>query len=176
MQSLCPFWKVYQTRRENRIYSTTYGECERVSQGTQAIFGVKIGDHVDSQRQLLRSCSTSASAVEGVEVGGRLTGVDKGSRGDTQSSLLVQVGEVNHAHAAAIAQWDDVTIAPLHGGRQIVKMILDVVRLIIRNYTCVDLNQKKKNVRQMPTAPNLTREQNSNLPLEVLKCLSNTGL
>src|SRR6266702_508598 len=176
MQSQCPFWKVYQTRRENRIYATTYGECERFSQGTQAIFRVKIGDHVDSQWHLLRSCSTSASAVGEVEVGGRLTGVDKGGRGDTQARLLVQVGEVNHAHAAAVAQWDDVTIAPLHDGGQIVKMIFDVVRLIVRNCTRVDLNQKKITVRQMPTACNPRWQQNGNLLLDVLKCLSETGL
>ena len=84
VQSQTPFWKVYQTRRKNILYSTTYGECERVSQRTQAIFGIKIGDHVDGQRHLLRSCSTSSSAVGEAEVGDRLTGVDKGSRGDTQ--------------------------------------------------------------------------------------------
>ena len=55
----------------------------------------------------------------------------------------MQVWEVNDAHAAAVAQRGDVTIAPLHSSGQIVKMILDVVRLIIRNCTFVNLTEKK---------------------------------
>jgi hypothetical protein len=71
------YLKVYQARGERKEYSTTYGECESVSQEIQAFFGIKIADHVDRQRDLLRSCSTSSSAARNAEVGGVLTGVDK---------------------------------------------------------------------------------------------------
>ena len=59
--------------------------------------------------------------------------------GDAQASLLVQVRKVNDAHA--VAQRDDVTIAPFHRSWQIIKMISDVVRLIICNFTLVDLTR-----------------------------------
>ena len=59
-----------------------------------------------------------------------------------QSSLLVQVWEINDSHTA-VAKRDDVTIAPLHGGEQVVKMILDLVRAIIHNFTLVNLNDRK---------------------------------
>ena len=55
------------------------------------------------------------------------------------------MGEVNHAHTGAIA---DVPAAPFHGGGQIVKMILNEIRLIIRNCTRIDLSQKKTPIRR----------------------------
>jgi hypothetical protein len=64
-----------------------------------------------------------------------------------QSSLLVQVRETENVHAGAVARWGDMTVALLHGGGQIIKMILDVVRLIICNFSLVDLG-KKSDIRQ----------------------------
>jgi hypothetical protein len=85
-----------------------------------------------------------------------------------QASLLVQVGEVNNAHAGA--QRDDVTTPLLHGSRQIVKVVPDGVRLIVRNFALVDLTKKKK------LDADSAQEQNADLLLETLKGLSDTSL
>lgn len=77
-----------------------------------------------------------------------------------QASLFVQVRKVNNAHA--VAQQNDVTVASFHGSKQTIRMISDVVRPIVCDFTLVDLTQI---YRQMPT----TREKKNNFVLEILK-------
>ena len=77
-----------------------------------------------------------------------------------QAGLLVQVRKVNNAHA--VSQREDVTIVPLHPSWQTIKMISDLVRLLIRNFTLIDLT---KIDCQMPTI----REKKNNIVLEITK-------
>jgi hypothetical protein len=86
-----------------------------------------------------------------------------------KACLLVQVGEVNNAHAGA--QRDDVTTPLLHGSRQIVKVVPDVVRLIVRNFALVDLTKTKKKLDA-----DSAQEQNADPLLEILKGLSDASL
>ena len=77
-----------------------------------------------------------------------------------QAGLLVQVRKVNNAHA--VSQREDVTIVPLHPSWQTIKIISDLVRLLIRNFTLIDLT---KIDCQMPTI----REKKNNIVLEITK-------
>jgi hypothetical protein len=47
---------VYQNQKRKEIIDfATYHECERISQQTQAIFGIEISDHVNRERHLFES-------------------------------------------------------------------------------------------------------------------------
>ena len=60
--------------------------------------------------------------------------------------------------AHAVSQRDDVTIAPFHCIWQIIQIISDIVRLIIRNFTLVDLTRidcQMPTIREKEVSPSL---------------------
>jgi hypothetical protein len=58
-----------------------------------------------------------------------------------QACSSMQVREVDHVHTAAISQRNDVTIPSLHRRRQVIKVVLNAINIVIRNRTLIDLSE-----------------------------------
>jgi len=52
----------------------------------------------------------------------------------------MQVGKVDYMYVATVTNRDDVMIPSLHGGGQVVEIVLDVVSMSVCNHARVNLN------------------------------------